>query len=332
MRLIQFLNTDGSRQVGLVQDGDSIVPLRDTSYVYNLALDAYSQGVSLSDLVKSRFSDESIAYAPLLAENRLLPPLDHPDPARLTITGTGLTHLGSAESRNAMHEKLTETEETLTDSMRMFKLGLDGGKPAEGDVGVSPEWFYKGNGTWLVAPGQPLELPAFADDGGEEAEIAGLYLIAPDGVVLRVGFALANEYSDHVFERQNYLYLAHSKLRTSSIGPELLVGDLPDSVSGTVRILRKGQEIWSGPFLTGEANMSHSLANMEHHHFKYARFRQSGEVHVHYFGTATLSFSAGIKTQPGDIFEIEATAFGKPLRNPLVQTEAGAELVEVKGL
>jgi hypothetical protein len=40
-------------------------------------------------------------------------------------------------------------------------------------------------------------------------------------------------------------------------------------------------------------------------------------VHVHFFGTATLSFSAGVTTQAGDIFELEADAFLLPLRNPL---------------
>jgi len=35
------------------------------------------------------------------------------------------------------------------------------------------------------------------------------------------------------------------------------------------------------------------------------------------FGTATLSFADGIKTEAGDIFEIEAAPFGLPLTNPL---------------
>ena len=63
--------------------------------------------------------------------------------------------------------------------------------------------------------------------------------------------------------------------------------------------------------------MSHSIANLEHHHFKYALFRQPGDVHVHFFGTATLSFADGITTEQGDVFEIEAPDFGLPLRNPL---------------
>ncbi len=138
-----------------------------------------------------------------------------------------------------------------------------------------------------------------------------------DGSPARVGWALANEFSDHVMERVNYLYLAHSKLRPASYGPEILVGDLPADIRGTSRIRRGGQVIWEKPFLSGEANMSHTFANLEHHHFKYGVFCQPGDVHVHMFGTATLSFADGIKTQAGDVFEIEAAPFGLPLVNPL---------------
>ena len=74
--------------------------------------------------------------------------------------------------------------------------------------------------------------------------------------------------------------------------------------------------------------MSHSIANLEHHHFKYAQFRRPGDVHVHFFGTATLSFSDGIETCEGDIFEIEADAFVLPVRNPLMRAaEAGPATV-----
>ena len=88
-------------------------------------------------------------------------------------------------------------------------------------------------------------------------------------------------------------------------------------MEGESRIRRGGEVIWRKPFLSGEANMSHFIANLEHHHFKYSAFRQPGDVHVHMFGTATLSFADGIRTEPGDVFEIEAPAFGLPLRNPL---------------
>ena len=63
----------------------------------------------------------------------------------------------------------------------------------------------------------------------------------PDGKPWRLGFALGNEYSDHVTERQNYLYLAHSKLRACAIGPELRTGALPDKLEGESRIAAQRQ-------------------------------------------------------------------------------------------
>jgi hypothetical protein len=228
-----------------------------------------------------------------------------------------------------MHRSLADPS-ALTDSMRMFRLGLEGGKPAPGAAGAQPEWFYKGDGSTLVAPGGDLKSPSFALDGGEEPEIVGVYVIDPAGAPVRVGFALGDEFSDHVMERQNYLYLAHSKLRPSSFGPELLVGELPADVRGVSRIRRGKEVVWEKPFLSGEQNMSHAIANLEAHHFKYALFRRPGDVHVHFFGTATLSFTDGIKAQKGDVFEIEAEPFGLPLRNRLWAGKA--EKVRVRAL
>ena len=68
--------------------------------------------------------------------------------------------------------------------------------------------------------------------------------------------------------------------------------------------------------------MSHTVANLEHHHFKYDLFCQPGDVHVHFFGTATLSFADNISPQNGDVFEIEVPEFGRALRNRLA---AGGE-------
>jgi hypothetical protein len=265
----------------------------------------------------------------VIAEKRILLPLDHPDPARIVVALTGLTHVGGAAARDSMHAKLQGAD--LTDSMKMFKLGLEGGKPAGGAIGVQPEWGWKGDGSWLVAPEQPIELPGYAEDGGEEGEVAGLYVIGDDGAVLRVGFALGNEYSDHVMERRNYLYLAHSKLRQSSFGPEVLVDTLPDEVTGTIRIVRNGADAWRGELISGEANMCHSIANLEQHHFKYARFRRPGDVHVYFYGASGLSCTDGVAAKPGDIFEVASPVFGRALRNPLI---AGApnEAISVTAL
>ena len=296
--------------------------------VYDLALAAVVAGRSLAQEVALRGLGDAVDLEAAARDGRLLLPVSHPDPAHLHMTGTGLTHLGSASARDAMHAKLGQAE-TLTDSMKMFRMGLEGGRPAAGAVGAQPEWFYKGNGHAAVAPGAALLAPGFAEDGGEEPEVAGVYIAGPDGQVHRIGWALGNEFSDHVTERVNYLWLAHSKLRVASYGPEILVGDLPADIRGTSRIRRDGTVIWEKPFLSGEANMSHTIANLEHHHFKYDIFRQSGDLHVHFFGTATLSVADGIKTQAGDVFEIESSTFGLPLINPLAFASAqdGAQTV-----
>jgi hypothetical protein len=321
-----YLSTVKGAGVVVRQSGEARV-LRNTPSVYELATAAIASGRGLAAEIGRRELGETVDLTQ--AEFEL--PVSHPDPAHLHLTGTGLTHLGSASARDAMHAKLAGAE-TLTDSMKMFRMGLEGGRPQAGDVGAQPEWFYKGNGYAAVAPGAALEAPGFAEDGGEEPELAGIYLIGPDGTPHRIGWALGNEFSDHVTERVNYLWLAHSKLRVASYGPEILVGDLPADVRGTSTIIRGGKTLWEKPFLSGDANMSHSFANLEHHHFKYDIFRQPGDLHVHYFGTATLSFADGIKTEAGDVFEISVPDFGQPLRNTLTFAPKTTGLTQVRPL
>ena len=319
--LVQF-DRSGSRGVAGLDGGGAAAIITGARSTHDLAQQALLGKTTLAQLASAR-AGEAID----LSAVTLLAPIEHDDPAHVLVSGTGLTHLGSAEGRDKMH-RAAAGGEALTDSMRMYLMGEKGGKPARGESGVQPEWFYKGDGSILVASGAPLTMPSFAEDGGEEPEIAGIYLIDKGGQPVRLGFALGNEFSDHVTERGNYLWLAHSKLRQAALGPELLLGELPADVRGVSRILRNGKTFWEKPFLSGESNMSHSIANLEHHHFKYAQFRHTGDIHVHFFGTATLSFSDKIKTEVGDVFEINADAFYLPLRNPLArQGEAGVARV-----
>lgn len=320
MRLIQFSDEAGQPRVGRVDESGSRVDILDgVSSTHQLALRA-GRGGSLADLAGSISIAGTEPYQALLESGRMLPPLTHPEPHRCLVSGTGLTHLGSAATRNAMHqqaEAASAGSEPITDSKRMFQWGIEGGKPAGTEPGVAPEWFYKGNGHIVVGCGVPITAPSFALDCGEEPEVVGLYVISAEGTPLRLGYAVGNEFSDHVTERANYLYLAHSKLRRCAVGPELRTGSLPRHLQGTSRIRRDGVVRWEKPFLTGEDNMCHSLANLEYHHFKYAAHRIPGDVHLHFFGTATLSFADGIKVQPGESFEIDLPALGAPLVNPL---------------
>ena len=315
-RLVQIRNR-ARRVVALVAEPQlQIIDGADS--IYQLAASAAASDIPLPRLVAERAGSKTLNFDDVYcgkSDWRLLPPMDHPDePSRCLVSGTGLTHLGSAANRQRMHEA---KEAELTDSMKMFRLGVAGGKPRPGKIGVAPEWFYKGNGTILRAHGEPLDVPGFAEDGGEEAEIAGVYFIGADGAPRRVGMAVGNEFSDHKFEKGNYLNLAGSKLRTCALGPELVIDPQFVSVSGSVKIERAGTVFWSQTIVTGENEMSHSLANLEHHHFKFDAHRRPGDVHIHYFGAHSLSFGAGIRLAEGDVMEISFATFGRPLRNPL---------------
>ena len=316
MRLVQIRRGD-TRAVA-VCDESHLRLIDGFASVFDLAQKAIATRTALVDVVRNAAIVQSLDYDTIYngtSEWRLLTPIDHPhEPARVLVSGTGLTHLGSAANRQQMHEA---ADSDLTDSMKMFRSGLAGGKPVAGKIGVPPEWFYKGNGTILRAHGEPLDVPVFAEDGGEEAEIAGVYVIGDGGVPYRLGMAIGNEFSDHLFERKNYLNLAGSKLRTCAIGPELVVDPAFDSVPGTVRVIRNGATLWSKDIVTGEQEMSHSLSNIEHHHFKFDSHRRAGDVHVHYFGACALSFGDGLRLADGDIMEVAFTGFGRPLCNPL---------------
>jgi len=330
-RLIQ-IKKGNFRRIALVEE--PFVRLLDSfSSIYELAYLAIDSGMSLIDVARKRARHEAIDYDSIYrgqSDWKLLPAIDQPEePARCRISGTGLTHLGSAQNRQSMHARL---EEDLTDSMKMFRWGVEGGRPAAGHIGTPPEWFYKGNGCVLRAHGEPLDIPCYAEDGGEEAEIAGVYVIGPNGQPYRIGLAIGNEFSDHQFEKKNYLNLAGSKLRTCALGPELVLDPEFASVPVSVTIERNGKILWSRAFRSGESEMCHSLANIEHHHFKYAAHRRPGDVHIHFFGTDCLSFSDNIRLTDGDVMQVAVEGYGRPLRNSVRVDKATPEPVNVISL
>lgn len=332
-RLIQIKKGKSRlRRVALVEEQN--IRLLDISSIYEMAQIAIAAGIKLSDVGRQRAGYGTIDYDPIYqgrSEWQLLPAIDHPDePARCLVSGTGLTHLGSARNRQAMHEKTSTTAtENLTDSMKMFRWGVEGGRPAEGNIGTPPEWFHKGTGSSLRAHGEPLDIPSYAEDGGEEAEIAAIYLVAPDGQPYRIGMAIGNEFSDHQFEKKNYLNLAGSKLRTCAIGPELVIDADFESLPVTAAIERNGDVHWTKTFRTGESEMCHSLRNIEHHHFKFEAHRRPGDVHVHFLGTDCLSFSDQVRLQDGDVMQIAVEGYGRPLRNPVHIATSKPSLIKV---
>ncbi len=312
MRLVQIIDDQGHRRVAKV-DGASLILLSGVASIRDLASTAIANAVTIEELVSELVSAETLDYDTVQDSGRLLLPIDHDDPYRMLITGTGLTHIGSATLRSNMHGE--DPAQGMTDSAKLFRAGVEHGKPPIGTIGVEPEWFFKGTGLDALRSGEPLIAPFHGTTIGEEAELAGVYIIGLDGTPHRIGFILANDVSDHAFEQRNYMYIAASKLRPCPIGPELFIGPLPDSIDGIVRVKRADATIWESPFATGEANMSHSIANLEYHHFKAVSARRPGDVHLHLFGCDASSGAAGVAIQDGDIFEIDAPMMGRPLRN-----------------
>ena len=148
----------------------------------------------------------------------------------------------------------------------------------------------------------------------------------------RIGMATGNEFSDHKFEKRNYLNLAGSKLRTCALGPELAVDPDFGTVPGRVSIERAGRAIWEREIATGDGEMCHSVANIEHHHFKFEAHRRPGDVHVHYYGAHSLSFADAVVLAEGDVMAIQYAGFGRALRNPVTIAPPLREPVLVQSL
>ncbi len=332
-RLVQ-LQKNGIRRIAVVEEPHLLLLNDQFPSIYELARKAISASVMIPEVIQTAKTAERIAYDEVYfgeSEWRILPSVDHPvESMRCIVSGTGLTHKASAVNRQKMHESLKE--ESLTDSMRMYLWGEEGGKPEQGKIGVQPEWFYKGNGTILRAHGQTLNVPSYADDGGEEPEIAGIYLIGDAGEVFRIGFTTGNEFSDHIMEKKNYLYLAPSKLRQCAVGPEIVITDQVEDIAGKVNVLRNDSILWTKGIHTGNKHMAHSIANLEYHHFKYGQHRVPDQLHVHFLGADAFSFGEKIKLQDGDQMEVDWNEMGRPLVNKLSIDQAEEKLVVIRSL
>ena len=143
MKLIQLTQSNGKRIVGLLS-GDKIFNLSYGENQYNSTYELISASLNKGNDLNTFINDLSkkskllnFSYQDVLNYKddkripRLLVPIDHPDPYRTFISGTGLTHTGSVKSRDMMHNE-NDKNKNQTDSARMFQMGIEGGKPAQG--------------------------------------------------------------------------------------------------------------------------------------------------------------------------------------------------------
>ncbi|MCE9527713.1 MAG: sugar transporter [Planctomycetales bacterium] len=252
MQILQFETKADGRRLGVViedhvHDVTAVRP--ELKRVFDAFLECRRDNTRLSEFLHplalrpeaTRHSLGEVLENTRLEDGPVLrPPVDFDDIGRVLISGTGLSHLGGMKSRDEMH---AAGETHVSDSRKMFDLGLEGGRPKPGERGVAPEWFYKGNGLVLRGPHETLAIPTFAEDGGEEPEIAAVYIVDNRGIPCRLGFVLGNEWTDHATEKRNYLYLAPAKLRQCSIGPVLVTDHDFQSISLRCTVQRHGETI-----------------------------------------------------------------------------------------
>lgn len=140
MNIIQFENQHQQRAVGIVEN-NTVKPVNQVETVRDLALMAIENKLSLEQQIKQLgFASENYDYAQLLDKRQVLPPLDHPDTAHCFVSGTGLTHLGSASTRDKMHQQNSTDTASVTDTMRIFQLGIEKVNP------LKVMWVHNLNG------------------------------------------------------------------------------------------------------------------------------------------------------------------------------------------
>ena len=277
MLLSQFRRLDGQIQV-VAREGTEAYEVASDQSLYDLALWCASARVSLSDCVLERGLGAAVDLDQLCEECRVLPPVLHPDPAHVVVSGSPLALSGKA----------------------------DGSEKAA--------WFYRGAGDALVAPSAPVALPLFDFEGAVQPRIAGLYVIGTDALPCRIGFTLSRQYSNRFSREAGEAGMYGGEPRIA-FGPELLVSVLPGVVSGTFRLMRGGEVVAMSPIILTVADPGHSVAELEKDLFGRGVFLRPGDVHIHMFGTPTAALLGETTALSGDVFEIEAAPFGLPLRN-----------------
>lgn len=290
-KLVQIIHPEYGRRTALVS-GDELCLLATYRTVYDFGMAAIETGQQLRDLLSTDLSGIVLDYREVYAMRsawRFLPSFDHPqEPARCMVSGCANAH--------------------------------DSGEAARPSA---PPWFTKGNGMHLRAHGEPLVIPHYAESGAEEAELAGVYLIGPDGVAHRIGLTAGNEFADPAMAEKDARLLSRAKLRTCAIGPELVLDLAFGEIKGSVSVERGGAELWRKEIATGEKHTAFTLDEVEQHHFQFDAHRIPGDAHVHFLGGSVSSYGDGVRLEPGDEVVIQWDGFGRPLRNPIEQARLG---------
>ena len=273
---------------------------------YALAQEAIAAGQSLAEAVRARGLGAEVDLAAALAEGRVLR-ADRPPRPGASAPDRHRPHPSRQRRHPRRHAQGAAAEETLTDSMKMFRMGLEGGKPARAP-GVQPEWFYKGNGTQAVGPGRAARQPRLRARRRRGA---------------RDRRHLPDRPRRHAVPRR--LRARQRVLRPCHRAAEL---SLPRPLQAPARVLRPGdpgrpaardiskapaasaaaaRSLWEKPFLSGEANMSPHHRQPRAPPLQVRRCSASRATCMSTCSAPRRSPSpTASRTEAGDVFEIEA--------------------------
>ena len=202
--------------------------------------------------------------------------------------------------------------------MRMFLMGGEGGKPTGAGGRRAAGMVLQGRRPNHRRARRALAMPRFAQDGGEEPEIAGVYLIDADGAPVRLGYVLATS-----SPTTSPSAATTCGWRTPSCGPPPWAPSYCWASFPMTSAARAGS--------CGTASgLGEAVPVRGGQHVPFAGQPRAPPLQVrrlppprrrtrHFFGTATPSFSDGFRTEEGDVFEIEAKPFTLPVRNPLAR-------------
>lgn len=224
------------------------------------------------------------------------------------VFGFGYTH----KNRNLNKKHVTYTHSDLI-------LGEEAQptKPTAKARRVSPERFYKGDGSTLFAHNACIRMPENVHSVSEEAELVALFFIEKKAKPTLIGYTMGNDLSDPILRRMDRSQFAASKLRPSAIGAELCLGALPSTVTGTVSIKRNDEIVWSANYSTGTSQLLYSLETITRLFIEMAA-PIVGNLYYVFLGADKHSFADNFTLKSADTVCIKSDAFVFPLSNQVI--------------
>ena len=294
MRLVQLAGPDG-RRVALVEE-PRLRLLEGCRSVYDLASECLKEGVSLPRGHRTaRGPTNSSTTTPFMraqSDWRICPSADVPsEPARCLVSGTGLTHKASAKNRDAMHA----AAQAVTDSTRMYQSGVEGGKPAPGRSGSRARVVLQGMRHGAAGAQRAADCSGIR---GGRRRGAGSSGRVPDRCArARRGGSDSRWAMSFPITCWSARTICIWRPRNCAPAPSVRNSwwmAISIWCPERYRSNAASRILWSREIRTGESAMCHSLANIEHHHFKFEFHRRPGDLHIHFFGADAFSFGDGV--------------------------------------